>query len=181
MKGGGLTSLATRIVAEGSILAVDHINISCSPPAPPLLSSPIQISLIHTPCTQNTHDKEHEKATVFRRTNASAFTYVDLLLSLSALIVDTASTPQSLTRMAVDTAAGVVDEDPQEAMKAQAVAVHYYPPLPLQTQANGMGYLPSGPATAETLDGDTTSTAMLIAPELGAAENSVLRMPGCPG
>jgi hypothetical protein len=27
MKGGGLTSLATRIVAEGSIVAVDHINI----------------------------------------------------------------------------------------------------------------------------------------------------------
>jgi hypothetical protein len=89
---------------------------------------------------------------VFRRTNASAFTYADLSL-LSALIVDTAvvaagmpminynydpSTPQSQTRMAVDTAAGVVDEDPQEAMKAQTVVFHCYPPSPLQTQTNGM-------------------------------------------
>ena len=35
------------------------------------------------------------------------------------------------------------------------------------------GYLPGGTVRPETLDDDTTSTAILIAPELGAAENSV--------
>ena len=47
-------------------------------------------------------------------------------------------TPQSQTRKAVDTA-GVVDEDPQEAMKTQTVALHYCPPSPFQMQTNGMG------------------------------------------
>ena len=88
---------------------------------------------------------------MFLRTNASAFAYADL--SSTVLIVDTVVvaaamqmmnhnydplTPQSQTRTAVDTA-GVIDEDPQEAMKAQTVALHYCPPSPFQMQTNGMG------------------------------------------
>jgi hypothetical protein len=49
------------------------------------------------------------------------------------------STPQSQTRTAVDTAASVVDENLEEAMKAKRVGFHYYPLSPLQTQANGVG------------------------------------------
>ena len=108
----------------------------------------------HAPHPKLTHDKEHEKATLFQRTNASAFADADLKLPLSALTVDTAvvvaemvtinynydpSAPQSQTRTAVDIAAGVVDEDLQEAMKAQTVAFHYDPPSPLQAQTNGVG------------------------------------------
>jgi hypothetical protein len=90
---------------------------------------------------------------VFWRTSANAFADADL--SLSALFVDTQvvvvavmpminynydlSNLQFQTRMDIDTAAGVVDEDPQEAKKAQTVACRCYPPSPLQTQTNGMG------------------------------------------
>jgi hypothetical protein len=79
----------------------------------------------HAPHPKLSLGKEHEKATAFQRTNASAFSYAGL--SLSALMVDTAvvvatmqmtncyydpSTPQYQNCTAVDTAARVVDEDP---------------------------------------------------------------------
>jgi len=64
------------------LLLLRPSDLPTLPPPDPNFSHP------HAPHPKVLHNKEDEKATAFRGTNASAFAYADL--SLSALIVDAA-------------------------------------------------------------------------------------------